>query len=118
MKLGKLHNDGDPIEFDDRPAYEQRLMMLIGGVSGKYKTEYVGMERAMSIRLNAKSYPMVKALSNLSDNSMNTVINDLIEVAFGVMVENMKESDSDVLFEEQSKVMAEWMDEYQLKEKK
>ena len=90
--------------------------MLIGGISGEYKTGYIGMERPMSIRLNVKTYPMVKALSNLSRNSMNLVINDLIEVACGVMLENMKESERDLFLKEVAEIGQEWMAEYRVKE--
>lgn len=118
MKLQKTDYDGEPIDFEQRPPHEQRLLMLIGGVAGKYKTDYMGMERPLSIRLNCKTYPMVKALSNLSTNSMNLVINDLIEVAYGVMLENMAEEEAKVLIAEQNKINDEWIAEYQVKEDK
>lgn len=112
MKIQKTDYNGEPIDFDDRKRYEQKMLMLIGGVNGNYKTDYMGMERALSVRLNCLTYPKVKALSNLSGNSMNLVINDLIEVAYGVMIENMSDSDSDKLYAEERRVTKDWMDEY------
>ena len=112
MKLSKQHYDGDPIQFEERPQHEQRLMMLIGGITGNYKSDYMGMEKAMSVRLNANNYPRVKALADLSGNSMNLVINDLIEVAYGAIMENAKEENSDTLFNAECLIREEWTNEH------
>lgn len=112
MKLPKIHHDGDPIEFDERAPHEQRLLMLVSGINGKYKSDYMGMEKAMSVRLNANNYPRVKALSDLSGNSMNLVINDLIDVAYGVVMENASEESSDKLFETECSIREDWTKEY------
>ena len=40
MKLPKKHYNGDPIEFDERSSHEKRLLMLIGGIDGNYKSDY------------------------------------------------------------------------------
>ena len=118
MKLSKQHYEGDPIQFEERPQHEQRLMMLIGGITGNYKSDYMGMEKAMSVRLNANNYPRVKALADLSGNSMNLVINDLIEVAYGAIMENAKEESSDTLFKTECLIREEWTNEYSKKEQK
>lgn len=118
MKLPKTHHDGDPIEFDERLPHEQRLLMLVSGINGKYKSDYMGMEKAMSVRLNANNYPRVKALADLSGNSMNLVINDLIEVAYGVIMENASEESGDKLFETECLVREEWSKEYVPREQK
>lgn len=112
MKLTKQHYDGDPIHFEERPPHEQRLMMLIGGITGNYKSDYMGMEKAMSVRLNANNYPRVKALADLSGNSMNLVINDLIEVAYGAIMENAKEENSETLFNAECLIREEWTNEH------
>lgn len=118
MKLPKKHYDGDPIEFDERSPHEKRLLMLIGGIEGNYKSDYHGMEKAMSVRLNHANYPRVKALADLSGNSMNLVINDLIEVAYGVIMENASEESGDKLFETECLVREEWAKEYVPREQK
>lgn len=111
MKLPERHTNGEPIEFDERNKHEQRLMMLIGGITGNYKVDYMGMEKAMSVRLNAGNYPKVKALSELSGNSMNLVINDLIEVAYGSIMENAPEESSDKLFDTECSIREQWTNE-------
>lgn len=118
MKLPKKHYDGDPIEFDERSPHEKRLLMLIGGIEGNYKSDYHGMEKAMSVRLNHGNYPRVKALADLSGNSMNLVINDLIEVAYGAIMENASEESGDKLFETECLVREEWAKEYVPREQK
>lgn len=118
MKLTKSNYNGEPIDFDDRPEYEQRLMMLIGGITGNYKTDYMGMEKAMSVRFNASNYPKVKALSDLSGNSINLVVNDLIEVAYGVIMENASDESGEQLFRTECSIREEWANEYQKKDKK
>lgn len=116
MKLQMTDHKGEPIEFDDRNRYEQRLMMLVGGINGTYKTDYIGMEKAMSIRFNSANYPRVKALADLSGNSLNSVVNDLVEVAYGVIMQNATEESSDKLFETECLIREEWANEYQKKE--
>lgn len=111
MKLTKQDHNGNPIEFDERPSHEQRLMMLVGCINGSYKTDYMGMERAISIRLNYANYPRVKALADLSGNSMNLIINDLVEVAYGVIMENASETDGNKLFQTECLIREEWSKE-------
>lgn len=108
MKLTKTNYDGEPIQFDERPEHEQRLMMLVSGIKGNYKTDYTGVEKAMSIRFSGGNYPKVKALSELSGNSLNVVVNDLVEVAYGVIMENASEESAADLFKAECLIREEW----------
>ena len=117
MKINRFHEDGEP--KDDLHSYsraEQKLLMLMGGVSSKYKADYFGMEKSQSIRFTSSSYPKVKALAELSGNSVNTIVNDMIEVAFGAIMENLSEEDSDKLFNKECLIREEWLKAYQPKE--
>ena len=118
MTLQKTDYNGEPIDIDDRKNYEQRLMMLVSGINGTYKTDYFGMEKAMSIRFNSANYPRVKALADLSGNSLNSVVNDLVEVAYGMIMENSTEENSDKLFKRECLIREEWTNDYQKKDKK
>lgn len=108
MKVTKEHYDGQPIEFAERPEHEQRLMLLLAGINGNYKTDYTGVEKAMSIRFSGANYPKVKALSELSGNSLNVVVNDLVEVAYGVLMANASEESADTLFKTECLIRDEW----------
>lgn len=119
MKLNRFYKDGEP--KDDLHSYnqaEQKLLMLMGGVSGKYKSDYFGVEKSQSIRFTSSSYPKVKALAELSGNSVNTIVNDMIEVAFGAIMQNLTDEDSQNLFNKECAIREEWLGEYQPKEQK
>lgn len=117
MKIN--HNIETPkYEFDDYSRAEQKLMMLMGGVRGTYNTDYFGMEKAISIRTNAINTPKIDALSELSGLSKNIVVNDLLELAFHVLQENLNEEDSKRFSEVESKKMEDWLAQYQEKESK
>lgn len=105
-------------DFDDYSSGEQKLMMLMGAVQGTYKTDYMGMEKPITIRTNAINTPKIEALADLSGLSKNLVINDLLELAFHVLEENLKEEDAKLFFKMESEKMEEWVSQYRLKEQK
>ncbi len=85
------------IDFGEMSRDEQSLDMLIGGVTGIRQNDFHGLEHSMSIRLDAFNYPRVKALSILSGSSMNSIINNMLEVAYATMLERMNEEDREFL---------------------
>lgn len=117
MKLIKTDHKGEQIDWEDHSDHEQRLMMLISGIKGNYKTDYMGMEKAMSVRLSAMNYPKVKALSNLSGNSLNLIINDLVEVAYGVIIDNASDESAQELLNAENLARAEWVQDSKKEQK-
>ena len=117
MKIN--HNIETPkYDFDDYTRGEQKLMMLMGAVQGTYETDYMGMEKPITIRANAIVAPKIDALAELSGLSKNLVINDLLELAFHVLEENLKEEDAKRFTQMESQKMEDWMSQYRLKEQK
>lgn len=116
MKIPRQDSDGKHVLFNQLSDNDKRLMTFIDSLSGDFDTSYIGMEKAMSIRLNASNYPTVKAMAHISNNSLNAIVNDLLEVALGYIVENMNEKDLSKLKNEQSIVWAEWLEEVKKKE--
>lgn len=117
MKIN--HNIETPkYEFDDYTRGEQKLMMLMGAVRGTYETDYMGMEKAITIRTNVINTPKIEALSELSGLSKNLVINDLLELAFHVLEGNLKEEDAKRFSQMESQKMHEWTTQYKSKETK
>ncbi len=111
MKIKQFYDDGEPKQYLDDYSYaEQKLLMLMGGVNGNYKTDYQGVEKTQSIRFTAGTYPKVKALAELSGNSINSVVNDLVDVAYGAIMENLSEDDSNKLFDKECKIRSEFFD--------
>ena len=47
-------------------------MALMAAVEGNYKTDYLGMEKAITIRLNVLNAPKVEALAELSGKQKPT----------------------------------------------
>ena len=105
-------------DLDDFTKGEQKLMALMAGVQGNYETDYMGMEKAITIRANVINAPKIDALAELSGLSKNLVINDLLELAFYVLQDNLKEEDAQKFLELESQKMEEWMSQYKAKESK
>lgn len=105
-------------DLDDFTKGEQKLMALMAGVQGNYETDYMGMEKAITIRANVINAPKIDALAELSGLSKNLVINDLLELAFYVLQDNLKEEDAERFSKLESQKMEEWMSQYRVKESK
>lgn len=105
-------------DFDDFTQGEQKLMQLMSGVQGNYQSDDMGMEKAITIRANVINAPKIDALAELSGLSKNLVINDLLELAFYVLQENLKEEDAKRFAELESEKMKEWISQYKAKEQK
>lgn len=118
MKLQKFERNGEPLEYDDFLPHEQSLLHLMACVNGNYKSDYIGMEKSHSIRFTGDTYPKVKALAEMSGNSVNIIVNDLVKLAYGVVMENLPEKDGEKLYSEECRIRGEWLNEYQPKEKK
>lgn len=117
MKINK-YIEIPKTDLDDFTQGEQKLMMLMGAVQGNYQTDYMGMEKAITIRANVVNAPKIDALAEMSGLSKNLVINDLLELAFYVLQDNLKEEDAQRFSKLESQKMEEWMSQYQVKESK
>lgn len=120
MKLTRQDHNGEPIEFMDLSDHEQLLLKLIGGATGNYHTsEGIGASKGVTVRFNTVTYPKIKALADLSGNSLNSVVNDLVEVAYGVMIDNMKNETAETLIQAECIVRGEvWGNVQSTKEQK
>lgn len=118
MILQRFEKDGEPKDYDDFLPHEQSLLHLMSCVNGKYKSDYWGVQKTQSIRFTTDTYPKIKALADMSGNSINVIVNDLVKLAYGVVMENLGEKDSDILFAEECRIRKEWLDDYQPKEQK
>ena len=99
-------------DIDDFTQTEQKIMALMSAVEGKYHTDYLGMEKAITIRLNLLNAPKVEALAELSKLSKNLLINDLISVAFGVLEENLSEESHKKFTDMVNQKYQSWIGDY------
>lgn len=113
MKLNQFERDGEPKDYDDYLPHEQSLLHLMSCVNGKYSSDYFGVQKAQSIRFHAGTYPKVKALADMSGNSINIIVNELVTLAYGVVMENLGEKAGDKLFAEECRIRKEWLDNYE-----
>lgn len=108
MKLNRQDQNGEPVQFVDLSEHEQLLLKLISGATGDYQTsDGIGASKGVTVRFNSITYPKIKALADLSGNSLNSVVNDLVEVAYGVMLDNMKDETVQILNQAESVVLGE-----------
>ena len=99
-------------DIDDFAQTEQKIMALMAAVEGNYKTDYLGMEKAITIRLNVLNAPKVEALAELSGLSKNLLINDLLTVAFGVLEENLSDNSHEKFIDAVSQKYQSWIGDY------
>lgn len=100
-------------DLDDYTPAEQELLALMGGVRGSYKTDYNGMEKPLSIRLDCVNNPKVEAYAELSGLSKNLVVNRFLTLGFHVLFENLSDEDLELFVKTESRKMAEWSKEYE-----
>lgn len=108
MKLENFHKVPKQ-DLDDYTKSEQDLLMLMGGLRKNYKTDYVGVEKAISVRLDCLNAPMVEAYAELSGLSKNLVINQFLQMAFNVFLENLSDEDYKLFMEMNSQKCSEWL---------
>jgi hypothetical protein len=95
-------------DFDSLPPHEQSLIKLIGSINGTCTMDAMGMEKACSIRFDHTNFPKLKAVSNLSGNSLNIIANEVVRVGFGTIMANMSDEEIKILLNEADSVMKEW----------
>ena len=95
-------------DFDALPPHEQSLLNLISSVNGTCEMDAMGIEKACSIRFGTATYPKIKAIADLSGNSLNIIVNELVQVAIGTLISNMNEEEIKTLIDA-SKVIEQEM---------
>lgn len=119
MKIENFHKVPKQ-DLDDYTESEQNLLMLMGGLRKTYKTDYAGIEKAISVRLDCVNNPNVEAYAELSGLSKNLVINQFLQLAFNVFLENLSDEDYKLFMEMNSQKFSEWLkglaDENKVKE--
>lgn len=95
-------------DFDALPPHEQSLLKLISSVNGTCEMDAMGIEKACSIRFGTATYPKIKAIADLSGNSLNIIVNELVQVAIGTLISNMNEEEVKTLIDA-SKVIEQEM---------
>ena len=89
----------ESFDYNSLPRHEQSLLKLISSVNGKCDMDAMGIEKACSIRFGHTTYPKIKAIADLSGNSLNIVVNELAEVALGTLIANMSEEEVKTLMD-------------------
>lgn len=100
------------VDLDDYTEAEQQLLKLMAGVRGQLSTDYWGMEKAITVRLNIKNVPEVEALSDLANLSKNIVINEVLELGFRVLSENLNDEDKKKYFAKVREKHDDWLSNY------
>ena len=95
-------------DFDALPPHEQSLLKLISSVNGTCEMDAMGIDKACSIRFGTATYPKIKAIADLSGNSLNIIVNELVQVAIGTLISNMNEEEIKTLIDA-SKVIEQEM---------
>lgn len=97
----------DSFEYNSLPPHERSLQNLIASVNGTCDMDAMGIEKACSIRFGTATYPKIKAIADLSGNSLNIVVNELVQVALGTLIANMSDEEIKTLIDASSVVEQE-----------
>lgn len=80
----------ESFDYNSLPPHEQSLLKLIASVNGKCDMDAMGIEKACSIRFG---------IADLSGNSLNIVVNELVQVALGTLITNMSDEETKTLLD-------------------
>ena len=97
----------DSFDYNSLPPHERSLHNLIASVNGKCDMDAMGIEKACSIRFGTTTYPKIKAIADLSGNSLNIVVNELVQVALGTLIANMSDEEIKTLIDTSSVIEQE-----------
>lgn len=105
------NKDMSPEEYFALPRHEQSLDFLTNAINGARKGGRGEFEHSMSIRLDVFNYPRIKTLSDLSESSMNQIINDMLEVGYATMLSSMSQQDAHALKDQILATSHHWLTE-------
>lgn len=91
------------------PPHERSLKRIVDSMREDPPEHTSGLERTSTIRFNDQTYPRIKAIANLSGNSLNSVVNELVQVAVGVVISNMTDEEVTRFAKESSAILEEWI---------
>ena len=93
MKQDRKMDIFEPENYHNLPPHQRSLVNLISSVTGNCSMDVMAAEKSCTIRFSYETYPQMKAIADLSGNSLNTVANELVKVALGTMISNMSEEE-------------------------
>lgn len=76
-------------KYEKMKPHERSLVDLVESISGQCSKDIIAVDKSCTIRLNYDVYPTVKAMVDLSGNSLNTVVNELLTVSLAAVVSNL-----------------------------
>ena len=76
-------------KYEMMKPHERSLLDLVESISGRCSKSIVTVDKTCTIRLNYDVYPQVRAMVELSGNSLNTVVNELLTVSLAAVTSNL-----------------------------
>lgn len=99
------------LNYEAIPPHERSLQRIVDSMRDDPPIQTSGLERTSTIRFNDQTYPRIKAIANISGNSLNSVVNELVQIAVGQVISNMNEEEVTRFAKESLAVLEEWVDE-------
>lgn len=110
MNENRSMNIFEPENYHTLAPHERSLFNLIASVSGNCSMDAMAADKTCTIRFSYETYPQMKAIADLSGNSLNTVANELVKVALGTMLSNMDEEEVKTLFKAAEPIKREMLE--------
>lgn len=99
------------LNYDSIPPHERSLKRIVDSMREDPPVQTSGLEKTSTIRFNDQTYPRIKAIANISGNSLNSVVNELVQIAVGQVISNMNDEEVTRFAKESVAVLEEWVDE-------
>lgn len=98
-------------QYDQLTDREKKVRLLADMVRGTTEKEQFGMEKSVSIRLNSKLYPLIRAIADSSNTSMNTLILEMLDISLDILFDNLNEEEIKDIKENASAIHNDWLKE-------
>ena len=84
------------LDFNSLPPHERTLQYLVASITEMPRVDDSSThEKSTTVRFNYNNYSKVKAIANISGNSLSSVVNDLVEVAHAAVIANLSDEEID-----------------------
>jgi len=98
-------------KYESIPPHERSLKRIVESMRDDEPTQTSGLEKTSTIRFNDQTYPRIKAIANISGNSLNSVVNELVQIAVGEVISQMTDEEVTRFAKESLAVLEEWVDD-------
>lgn len=96
--------------YEKLKPHERSLVDLVESIDGNCSKDVTAASKLTTIRFNYDNYPQLKAISDISGNSFNTVVNEVLTVGIATLLSNLNEKQIQVIQEKAEPIKKEMLE--------